>query len=659
MKILLRTKLIISFLVVIAIAGTVATIVGLHLISTGVVNQAQEKVNMDLNSAREIYETRLREIETFIECTTLRAFAVRNALKENNRELLLGALRKAMERGKLDILTVTDNEGRVVLRACNPALSGDSQAQDEIISSVLQNKKPLAGTQIITRDELLKESEELAKQAQMKLFPTPMAKPIQETERTSGMMLKAAVPILDDDGSLLGILYGGVLLNRNYEIVDKTKDTVYRGAKYKGKDIGTATIFQGDLRISTNVKTRDGKRAIGTRVSEEVYEKVLGEGKTWKTDAFVVNEWYLTAYEPIRNVTGDVIGILYVGILEQKYADMRRTTLWIFLGITFVGAVIALVVAYILSNAIARPILSLKKGVEAIADGDFDFEVQCKARDEIGSLTESFNRVRQQLKELYGKLQGKIEAADEDLKEVNKMLREKQRQLVHSEKLAALGTLAAGIAHEVNNPLGVASMYAQMAQKDVEKNPSRLPQRLETVVAEINRGGQIVKNLLEFARQTEPAIREIDLNGVIEKALAIVEHQAGLQEVKVVRQFSSELPRIMGDPDKLQQVFVNMAINAFQAMPDGGELTLTTGKASDGKMVKVEITDTGCGIPEEYITKLFDPFFTTKETGKGTGLGLSVSHGIIEQHSGTIEVKSSVGKGTTFIILLPVKRPER
>ena len=655
MRISLRKKLIVAFTLVVLIPSAAAAIVGVHLLGARVVKQAQEKVNMDLNSAREIYDTALREVKILVECTALRRFGVRNALKENNTEMLLQALRKAMEQGSLDILTITDSKGSVVLRARNPAVFGDSQAHDEMITAVLRDKKALGATEIITREELLKESQELAARARMKLVSTPNAKPNSETKRTSGMLLKAAVPVLDDDGSLLGVLYGGTLLNRNCEIVDKTKDIVYRGAKYKGKDIGTATIFQGDLRISTNVKTRDGRRAVGTRVSEEVFNKVVREGTTWKERAFVVNDWYLAAYEPIRNVSGEVIGILYVGVLEQKYSDMKRSTLWTFLGITFAGIAISLVIATILSNAAVRPVLRLKKGFEAIADGNFDFEVTCSTSDEISSLTRSFNRVRLQLKDLYQKLKGRIDAADEDLKKAYKMLRDKQKQLVHSEKLAALGTLAAGIAHEVNNPLGVASMYAQMSQKDAGNESSRLQKRLETVVSEIDRAGRILKNLLEFARQTEPNINDIDLNALIEKSFSIIEHQAKLQEIEVIKDLQSTLPLVPADSDKLQQVFVNMAINALQAMPDGGKLAFSTRNLPDDKSVKVRISDTGLGIPEEHIMKLFDPFFTTKETGKGTGLGLSVSHGIIEQHGGSIHVESSVGKGTTFTILLPVE----
>jgi two-component system NtrC family sensor kinase len=243
-----------------------------------------------------------------------------------------------------DILTLTDNSGRVLVRTRNPSVSGDSQADDDLVSYVLSNQQVIAATVIVPKEELIKEGADLAEQACIEFIPTPKAKPTSEIRQTSGMMMKAGAPIHGYDGSLLGVLYAGKLINRNYKIVDKVKDTVYRAVKYKGKDIGTATIFQGDLRISTNVMRIDGTRAIGTRVSEQVYEQVLIKGLPWIDRAFVVNNWYIAAYEPIRDLKNDIVGILYVGILEQKFTDMRNETTAIFLSIALAGMVFALIV---------------------------------------------------------------------------------------------------------------------------------------------------------------------------------------------------------------------------------------------------------------------------------------------------------------------------
>ena len=337
MKLAIRTKLILFFLLIIMTIGIITSGAGFHIIGKGIVREAQTKVEMDLNAARELYQHKLKEVLEVVRYTARRGIAVRDAIAKNNYEILLTALKESRTTSGLDILTAADKNGRVIVRSRNPHLSGDFQGGDIIVKKVLETGRSQASTVLIPYGELVKESPALAQQARIRLIPTTKAVERRQTEETSGMMLKAAVPVMSDGNELLGVIYGGLLLNRNFEIVDKVKDMLYKGMTYKGRDIGTATIFLKDTRISTNVKKKDGSRAIGTRVSAEVYHQVLTEGKTWKDRAFVVNDWYITAYEPIRDVSNKIIGILYVGILEDKFTDMKQRTVWVFLGITVGG----------------------------------------------------------------------------------------------------------------------------------------------------------------------------------------------------------------------------------------------------------------------------------------------------------------------------------
>ena len=235
---------------------------------------------------------------------------------------------------------------------------------------------------------------------------------------------------------------------------------------------------------------------------------------------------------------------------------------------------------------------------------------------------------------------------------VNK-LQTTQDELLRAEKLTSLGQLAASIAHEINNPLAGVLVYTQLLSKKVSGDTFKKEEALgylSKMESEVGRCSRIIRNLLDFARQTEPMLRLLDINQVIEQVLAMVGHQAQLQNVEVVKEFSPSLPKVMADFDQLQQVFTNLSLNAIQAMPGGGKLTLRS-SAVDSE-IRIDVQDTGYGISKENMGKLFTPFFTTKTKGKGVGLGLAVVHGIIERHKGKINVQSEVGKGTIFSVYL-------
>ncbi|MBN2030160.1 cache domain-containing protein [bacterium] len=635
MKISLRNKVIASLSLIVVITGLFATWTGMHLIGKSIINQAQDKVRMDLNSAREIYRENSEKIKDIIRLTALRVF-LKEGLSRNNLEQIKVELDKVKKNESIDILTLTDENGFVSYRTRNPDRFGDNQAGDEIIKRVLSTKEVVLSTQIVPRNELMKEDESLAEQVRMEFIPTPRAKPREENEETSGMMIKAAAPVLDDTGRLIGILYGGTLLNRNYSIVDKIKDTVYQGQTYKGKDMGTATIFQQDLRISTNVMREDGNRAIGTRVSEEVYDQVLVKGLPWIERAFVVNNWYITAYEPIRNISGEIIGILYVGILEEKFVDMRRETMWMFIGITLAGVVVAFIGSTLLAVHILKPIKHLVFASHQLAEGNLTHKVPIESQDEIGELAMTFNFMVDSLKN-----------RDEQLKTYT------QQKIMESERLATIGQLAAGVAHELNNPLGGILVYSHLLLEKMESDDPKKEQ-LEKIVTQATRCKDIVKGLLDFSRQTEPKLDLTNVNELLQSTLSLVENQSLFQNIRIVKKFHPNLPKTMLDKAQIQQVFINIILNAAESMGEKGKLTITTKVSKDGQLIEIEFTDTGCGIPEAYLKKLFEPFFTTKEVGRGTGLGLAISYGIIQKHNGTIEVKSQADKGTTFTVKMPI-----
>ena len=633
MKISLRTKFIISFTIVVVLTGAVSAWIGIHLIGSGIIREAQKRVEMDLNSAREIYGREMHRISDVLRLTSDRFF-IRSENLWNNMEDFTEELEAIRVKEGFDILTLTDNTGKVIIRTHNPETVGDSQADNELVGKVLKEKKTVESTQVISKEELIKEGNELFEQSLIKIIPTPKAKPSEKEYETSGMIMKAASPVVDSKGELLGVLYGGKLLNRNYNIVDKVLNTVFRGEIYKGKNIGTATIFQGDLRISTNVMNRDGERAVGTRVSQEVNDHVLGEGKSWIDRAFVVNDWYITAYEPIKNINNEVIGILYVGILERKYMDLKSRTLFIYLGITILGIVFSLIVAFILSNGITKPVKQLVSASKKLAEGDFDSKVKYISEDEIGELGKSFNSMASSIKE-----------REEKLKEYSK------QEVMRSEKLATLGQLAASIAHEINNPLAVIMGRAEFLDSEIDDDDPIIQKSIKTIENESEKAASTVQRFLTFARQSEPELKKVNVNKLLENSIGLASHLAIMEKVTLDKEFGEQIPDILIDLRLIEQVFINLILNAIQSMRAGGKLTVCSEKK--GTVVEIRFIDTGSGISKENISKIFNPFFTTKKAG--TGLGLAICKQIIEKHNGSIRIESEVCKGTTVYVTLPFK----
>ncbi len=300
---------------------------------------------------------------------------------------------------------------------------------------------------------------------------------------------------------------------------------------------------------------------------------------------------------------------------------------------------------------ITQPVNTLLDHTRMLSRGEWRF-IENKTNDEFGELADSFNEMTRSLKNARDERDRWAATLESRVEERTQQIQEMQSVIIRSEKLASLGELAAGIAHELNNPLTGIVLHASI----IEENrglPHNIREELHTITSEADRCARIVKNLLDFSRKTEPTKGMNSVNETIDRSLGLVEHLASFQNIEIVKEYAQDLPDLLFDPGQMEQVFVNMFVNAGQAMEDGGRLILWTGLDMDGESVLVRVEDTGQGIPRENLSRIFDPFFSTKGA-KGTGLGLSVSYGIIEGHGGTIEVQSKVGKGTIFTITIPV-----
>ncbi|MGA2624278.1 MAG: cache domain-containing protein [Bacteroidota bacterium] len=647
----IQSQLILYFTIAILVPAIITSTVGMKLIYNQIISRAETKSLSDLNSAREIYRNKITQIESVTRLTAARSLII-SAVSERNNDFLRKDLEKTLRREKLDVLTVVDKNGNVICRGRNPGLSGDNLIGDKFIAHAVRSRQIVSGTDIVSKERLLQESPDLAAQALMDVTPTPKAKPRENRQETSGMMLKTAVPIFDDENNFQGVMLGGILLNRNFEIVDKIKEIVHEKEIYKGREIGTATIFQNDLRISTNVKNQDGTRAITTLVSEEVYDAVLNRGERFVGDAFVVNAWYIAAYEPIRDVDNTIIGILYVGVLKQPFDDVLRNTLITFLGIALGGIILIVLVSIQLAKRISRPLKKLEETANKIADGEYRHDFTVHAPSEIEHLASSLSKMakdleaeKRELEEWGSTLEKKVEQRTEEIKKIHS-------QMFRSEKLASLGKLAAGVAHEINNPLtGILTNSSLLLEDLAADDPRR--EDVEVMVKETIRCREIVKRLLDFAKQSKPQKKLTDINSLIENIVLLVRNQTSFRNIRIDKDLTADIPGIQADADQVQQVFINIVLNAAEAMTKGGMLTITSRLSRSKDFIEIIFKDNGPGIPESVKEKIFDPFFTTKE--HGTGLGLSISYGIIEQHGGTISVESTPGEGSVFTIELPIK----
>ena len=491
-----------------------------------------------------------------------------------------------------------------------------------IVKEVLKSGIPRAATEVIPAKYLATVG--LDRQSLIPLIETPFAasSPFDPREGSAGLTLTGVSPLRGPNHQIRGAVLSVYLFNNDFTLVDRIKAVA---------GIDTVTIFFGDLRVATNVMTEEEKRAVGTRVSEAVRKVVLSQGRDYVGRAYVVNEWFITRYAPLRNSRNEVVGSLYVGARESAFLQLvhnfnKRVVLMALVCILLAG-----VIAVPIARFLLKPIQELVQANRRLAEGDMEVRVQTSGEGEMAVLGRSFNQMVETLQRT-------------------------QEELLHKEKLASMGQLAAGVAHEINNPLGSILLFAEMLYEEAgEKDPRR--KDLKMITQETLRCKKIVSDLLNFARQQEILAQASDVNEILNQAVNSVSHQPNFNNVQIVKRFAADLPTLQADPAQLIQVFVNLLNNAADAMPEGGTITLAT-RLEDGRGVQIEITDTGRGIPEENLSKLFTPFFTTKPVGKGTGLGLSIAYGIIKMHRGQIGVKSRVGQGTTFQITLPLASAE-
>jgi len=437
------------------------------------------------------------------------------------------------------------------------------------------------------------------------------------------------------------------LINKTGRVIYSTREAETGTLLNKRAEVCTICHGGKELRITASSKNRS------RRFYSETGEEFLGI-----TNAIYNEESCFTASCHFHPEQYKVLGVLDVVVSLDKMhllidAYRNRSIALTLLLI----ALTSLSLTLCTQKLVNRPVHELLEHSKMLARGELDGSVRSFANDELGELAESFNAMTQNLKKARSELEGWGRTLEQMVLERTHQLTQIQAQLIRSEKLASLGELVAGIAHEINNPLTGILVFSSL----IHGNPrldETLKNDIQTVIRETKRCASIVKGLLEFARCSTPDKNLACVNQISDTALSLIEHQILFQDIKVMREYAQGLPELLLDPNQIEQVLVNMYMNAAQAMQGEGVLTIRSGVEPELGWVFLEIGDNGCGISEANLAKIFDPFFSTKEN-KGTGLGLSVSYGIIEKHGGEIDVQSKVGCGTTFTIRLPLPHREQ
>jgi two-component system NtrC family sensor kinase len=359
-----------------------------------------------------------------------------------------------------------------------------------------------------------------------------------------------------------------------------------------------------------------------------------------------------------------VLGVLDIVYSLDEVVQMQRFHVLVVGGLSILFALgVGLIASLLVRRLISAPLNDLGAGAKRLASGDLEHAIPVRSADELGQLAGSFNAMTTALKKSEQQLREWAHTLEEKVEARTRELRIAQAETLRGEKLASVGLLAAGIAHELNNPLTGVLTFSHLVR---EKMPEGSPEAedMDLVIRETRRCASIIRRLLDFAREKAPEQKYVDLNQVIEDTVSIVDVQARVRDIEIRLDLDRELPKVWADADLVKQVVMNMLVNAQQAIEGGGSITVQSRRckaprsaepgAAAVPMVELVITDTGCGIPEKDLQRIFDPFFTSKEVGKGTGLGLSVSHGIVAAHGGSIEVQSRVGAGSTFRVYLPI-----
>lgn len=628
----LLTKFVLATVSIFIILAFAISYVSIKWINSNTINDAQHRVELTMKSARDIFnkknDSTLQLLEVFAQNEVLRDY-LKNPSDKELSEKVMERFRNLRISYNMDILNIISPDGTVMMRTRPPFNKGDDVSDDPIVKNVLKKKKSVKGVYVLTKSLLMDEGTSLYQRT------------IDTTGESDAMIMGTAIPVMHGE-KMIGIISAGFLLNGNNDLVDEIRDSILYGDYYKGRSVNTVTIFMGDKRIATNVVGENAGRATGTRASEKIVSTVMQNGDPWTGRAWVVDAWYLSRYESIRNPDGGIIGMLYVGELEEKYRDIRFKAVASILSVILAAMVFSILVFTFIAWGILVPVKNLHNATLMLMNGDRKARIKGNYSGEIGHLTNSFNNMANDIE----KHTLEIEKKQKELAALNNEL-----ELTNRNYIDMLGF----VSHELKNPLASAVMGLHTVKDGYlgELNEKQL-KALNSVAESLDYFKDLIKNYLDLSRleKGEYIVQRQNIflkNAVIDPVL-----QQFTEEFKS-RHISIDLgvhddTKVDADPDLLRIVYDNLISNAVKYGKEGGVIRLRE-KIVDGRFV-FSVYNEGVGIPKEKMTLLFKKFsriYRAEHAGKrGTGLGLYSCHEIIKKHGGKIWAESVPDKWVEF-----------
>lgn len=646
MTLSLRTTLLLGYAIIVALMGSFAIITGLSFISNTVVNEAKLRVQTDLNAAWIAYNEEKALLQTDVSIIAQHEDIHSVLVNKQKIPGISEKLKDLRNEHQLDFLILLDKKGNPTGLEEKTSTHVDF-IQQTIVNQALQGRVS-SGTTLLSADELRQFGADLSEKASIPLTPTERARPTDRLLEDRGMVIGTGVPIFGPKNKIYGIVYGGILLNRRFDLVDRIRKSVFDIDYYKGKPLGTVTIFLWDTRVATNVMKSDLTRAIGTRVSDEVYRKVLERGERFGDRAFVVTDWYLSAYDPIVDPTGEIIGILYVGLLEKKYLDYKSELTRQYLGMGLLALLLSAIFAFFFARKIREPIEHLMEATKKISSGKLSTRVSEKGGStDIKELGNSFNLMA-----------ASLESRSKQLGKTAKELQEAYQKA--DEKNRAYLEMLGFVTHELKSPLA-SIVFALSSLRDKSLGPANKAQEelLRSSAKSADYLNTTIANFLNLSRIEEGALKvkleqlkpcETLCKDVTQRLSELIADN----EMKVNCKIPEDLV-ITGDSDLLDSVFQNLITNAIKYGDNGSTITIDFSENPDDYIFS--IYNEGIGFSKEDVEGLFTKFsrFSSDKynTKSGTGLGLFVTKMIIDKHGGNIRAESEEGKWARFTFTIP------